>query len=388
MKAKSPGAGFRVLFTLLSAVIAAALILVGVSAAVLVYCNSAPRTGIRPVPGSGVTLENGAGETGDRELSERGPPDSQGAELLSGTVLFEVNEGESAYSVGRRLEQAGLIRTRYFWNILSRVNNEFLKAGTYRLQFPASQTEIRSALVAGRQILIRVTIPEGVTLKKIAGSVEEAGICPAESFLAAAADQAILDEYRIPGKTMEGYLYPETYYFPQDFPAKEAVHTMADTFFNRIAEIEPASAAMTPEELNAIVILASIVERECQVNDEAALMADVFLTRLEIGMALQSNATVEYVITEIQGKPHPVRQFNRDTEIDDPYNTYVYFGLPPGPIAAPGKNALDAVFHPAETEYLYFRVIDPDSGRHYFSRTFAEHLKAGENYVPRDNPAP
>jgi UPF0755 protein len=110
-------------------------------------------------------------------------------------------------------------------------------------------------------------------------------------------------------------------------------------------------------------------------------MAGVFYNRLSIGMALQSCATVEYVITEIQGKPHPELLYTRDTEIRDPYNTYIRPGLPPGPISAPGAVALDAAFHPAESDYLYFRLSDARAGRHYFSKTLDDHIRAGMLYV-------
>jgi len=134
-------------------------------------------------------------------------------------------------------------------------------------------------------------------------------------------------------------------------------------------------------ELNRRIIIASIVEREYRVPEEAAVMAGVFYNRLDIGMALQSCATVEYVITEIQGRPHPEQLFNRDLEIRDPYNTYIRPGLPPGPISAPGETALKAAFIPESTEYLYFRLIDTGAGRHYFSRTLDDHIRAGALYV-------
>jgi UPF0755 protein len=134
------------------------------------------------------------------------------------------------------------------------------------------------------------------------------------------------------------------------------------------------------------VILASIVEREYRLDEEAPLMAGVFKNRLDIGMALQSCATVEYVITEIQGKPHPEVLSTRDTEIRDPYNTYIRPGLPPGPIASPGMIALKAAFNPTKSDYLYFRLVEADSGRHYFSRTLDDHIKAGRLYTKRASP--
>jgi UPF0755 protein len=130
-----------------------------------------------------------------------------------------------------------------------------------------------------------------------------------------------------------------------------------------------------------MVIMASIVEREYRIDEEASLMAGVFFNRLGIGMALQSCATVEYVITEIQGRPHPEVLSTRDTEIRDPYNTYIRPGLPPGPICSPGATSLKAAFEPAPSDYLYFRLVEPSSGRHYFSRTFDDHIRAGLLYV-------
>jgi len=297
-----------------------------------------------------------------------------------GALLLEVKGGETAYSVGRRLENAGVIRSRYFWNLLSRFGKEYLKTGTYRIELPASQIRIRSILVNGEQLLVKVTIPEGVTLKKTARILEDEGICTADAFLSAAASREILDTYQVPGATMEGYLYPDTYLFPLSYPAIKVVNTMADTFFKRIREIAGEASSMSAEELNTRVIIASIVEREYYLPEEAALMAGVFYNRLKIGMSLQSCATVEYVITEILGQPHPEVLYNKDLEIRDPYNTYMRPGLPPGPISAPGETALKAAFYPAPSNYLYFRLIN-DTGQHYFSRTLDDHIRAGTLYL-------
>jgi UPF0755 protein len=279
------------------------------------------------------------------------------------------------------MEAAGIIRSRYFWELLSRLDKEYLKAGTYSFSLPATQLEIRSLLVSGRQLLIRVTVPEGTTLKKTARILEDAGVCAAADFLAAASEQDILDRYRIPGATLEGYLYPDTYLFPEGYPADLTVRAMADTFFKRLAELQPDSLSLSPAELNSRVIMASIVEREYRVDEEAPIMAGVFYNRLRIGMALQSCATVEYVITEIQGRPHPERLYERDTEIRNPYNTYMVPGLPPGPISAPSAVALNAAFSPVPSEYLYFRLVNPAEGRHYFSQTLDDHIRAGALYV-------
>jgi len=295
-----------------------------------------------------------------------------------GTYLIDIRRGETSQSVGLRLERTGIIKNRYFWNLYCRYKKEHIKAGTYRLELPATQMEIHNLLVNGREILHRITIPEGVTIRRAALIFEEMGFCTAEDFLTAANDPEIISFYGIPNDSMEGYLFPDTYLFPGGYSANQIVRKMADTFFAKIESIDPDFAGMDMKELNEKVILASIVEREYRVAEEAPVMAGVFYNRIRIRMALQSCATVEYIITEIQGKPHPNVLLYRDLEIRNPYNTYIYPGLPPGPISAPGIVSLNAVMNPAETNFLYFRLTDPASGRHYFSRTHDEHIRAGQ----------
>jgi len=346
---------------LFSAFFVGAVLCVGITAvAVIVYGNGPPPLAL-PITGEGIFVE------------------SEG--VSDAVIRFEVRKGESAQSVGQRLADAGIIRGRYFWSALCRFDKETIKTGSYRLELPANQMAIHRILVAGKQILMRVTVPEGLTLKKTASLLAEMGVCLEDDFLAAAGDPDIIALYQIPGDSMEGYLFPDTYLFPPEYPALKIIQTMADTFFLRIGEIDERALNMPPDELNRLVILASIVEREYRLDEEAPVMAGVFLNRMDIGMALQSCATVEYVITEIQGKPHPEVLLTRDTEIRDPYNTYIRPGLPPGPISSPGAVALGAVFTPAETNYLYFRLVDPSTGRHYFSNTLDDHIRAGTLYL-------
>jgi UPF0755 protein len=353
---------------LLIAFLISAVLFVGLAAVgVIVYCNGPPPLQL-PITGDGITDDGG------------GLPDAVRGEVRD-AMRFEVRRGESAQSVGLRLADAGLIRSRYFWAALCRFDPEPIKIGTYRIELPASQMAIHRILVSGRQILVRVTVPEGLTLKKTARLMEEKGICPAEEFLAAAADPETTALYQIPGGSMEGYLFPDTYLFPPEYPASKVIQAMTDNFFAQIGDIDERALTMSPEELNKLVILASIVEREYRLDYEASIMAAVFFNRLDIGMALQSCATVEYVITEIQGRPHPEILLTRDTEIRDPYNTYIRPGLPPGPISAPGVIALKAVFSPAKSSYLYFRLVEPASGRHYFSNTLDDHIRAGALYL-------
>jgi len=351
----------RLIFKLLNVFISLGIIVSGLILGGTLYFNSPP---------------SGPSALALAQAQNPNPPDTMRLDQ-SGALIMEVRGGESAQSVGRRLENAGIIRNQYFWNILARISGEHIRAGTYRIELPASQLQIRSVLTAGQQILVRVTIPEGLTLRQTAEILHDAGVTRADDFLAVAASREMLDAFNIYGQTMEGYLFPDTYHFPLSYPAQRVVAAMAGNFFSRLAQVAPESAHISPRELHERVIMASIVEREYRVREEAALMAGVFYHRLRVGMRLESCATVVYVMTEIQGRPHPQRLFYVDLRIQNPFNTYVNWGLPPAPIASPGETALAAAFRPIHTDYLFFRVSDPVEGRHIFTRTLAEHNAAG-----------
>ncbi|MDR2480982.1 MAG: endolytic transglycosylase MltG [Spirochaetaceae bacterium] len=296
-------------------------------------------------------------------------------------IRMEVREGESVASVGMRLEAANLIKNDYIWYTIFRLKQGYLRAGMYQFDQGLTLLSLYNLFVSGKQMLVAVMIPEGSTLKKTALIMEEAGICEMKDFLDSARNEKIVHEYNIPADTMEGYLYPDTYYFSLRYPANLVVRSMADTFYKRLMKFGIDASMLSAKDLFKKVTLASIVEREYRIKSEAPVIAGVFQNRLDRNMRLESCATVEYIISEIQGKAHPKRLFNRDIEIANPYNTYLYKGLPPGPIASPGAVALNAVFNPSKTSYLFFRVVDPKTGKHYFSETFDDHIKAGELLV-------
>jgi len=228
---------------------------------------------------------------------------------------------------------------------------------------------------------VRVTVPEGRTIGQTALIMEASGITGAAEFVAAASSREITESYGIPGDGMEGFLFPDTYLFPVGFPAEKVVRAMADNFFARLASIDDGLASMPPEELYRLVVLASIVEKEYRVADEAAIMAGVFVNRLARNIRLESCATIVYVITEKLGRPHPSRIFYADLELPSPFNTYRVAGLPPSPIASPGLLALEAAFRPAKTDFLFFRLQNEADGSHTFSKTLTEHDMAGGLFV-------
>ena len=187
------------LINLFSTIIALILILVPVLICIIMYFN-AP---VPPNKTNALFSQNDAIKRND-----------------DGSFLIDIRKGESSQSVGLRLERTGLIKNRYFWNIICRLDKSFIKTGTYKIIMPASQIEIYRILISGHEVLYKVTIPEGVTLSKSARLIEEAGICSAENFLLAAADKSLIGKYQIPNESMEGYLFPDTYLFPSEFPAE------------------------------------------------------------------------------------------------------------------------------------------------------------------------
>ena len=307
------------------------------------------------------------------------------------TVRIEIAKGTSTLKIAQDLQNAGLIKNAKFFYYFVRypkliktffskeelIEPIVLKSGIYHLQYGLNYAQLVNALSSGQQEYIKVAIPEGKTISQIGQILEDSNICTKDDFKAVCYSQEIINKYNIKGESAEGFLFPETYFFTVGMTAKEAASIMIDTFFEKIKSIEGLSEK-TPEELYDIVILASIVEREYRVEEEAPLIASVFTNRLKHNIGLYSCATIVYILTEIEGRPHPDRILLEDTKIDNPYNTYKWAGLTPGPISNPGLVALSAAANPPKTNYYFFQVADSQEGRHVFTTTFDEH-KASHN---------
>ena len=306
-------------------------------------------------------------------------------------VRFEVVKGDSIYKISENLQAAGLIKNQKFFYYFIRYPKLFkifykdqtipqpivLKSGIYHLNYGLDYAQLVNALSSGQQEYINVAIPEGKTISQIGQILEDAQICSLADFKAVCYSENILKQYNIPGQSAEGFLFPETYFFTKGMTAREVADLMIETFFEKIQSIE-GLAEKTPQELYDIVILASIVEREYRVEEEAPLIASVFTNRLKKNIGLYSCATIVYILTEIEGRPHPERVLLEDTKIDSPYNTYKWAGLTPGPISNPGLVALSAAANPPKTDYYFFQVADSAQGKHVFTSTFDEH-KASHN---------
>lgn len=301
------------------------------------------------------------------------------------TVVFAVEKGENLIKIAQRLEDEGLIKSALYLRIIAKLDdseNSF-KSGQYSLSSAMTTREIKDRIVSGTGINIKVTIPEGITLNRIADIFEKSGIVKAEDFLKIAYDRDFLDQYNIPNTNAQGYIFPDSYLFQQGTSARDVLAAILDNFYQKMEKSVPNYRTMSSEEIYSRVILASIIEREYRVAKEAPLMASVFYNRLENGIPLSSCATVEYVITEELGKEHPKFLTYDDLKIKSPYNTYLNRGLPPSPICNPGEVALEAAFHPAETDYLYFLLKNAETGEHYFSKRYSEHTQAKQIYLKK-----
>lgn len=296
----------------------------------------------------------------------------------AGFEVFEIKKGESVQAVAKRLHKSGIISSPLFFEMESRLKGVEGKihAGEYRLPLNLSARAILKLFIKGRTILHSVTIPEGLTLHEIAKVMEKSGLMNAEEFIIAASDSTILASFNLPWKNAEGYLFPETYSLPKGITPREAVKAMIKTFFDKVKNVLPENVVANPVELKKIVTLASIIEKETGAGHERKVISAVFNNRLRIGMRLQSDPTVIYAMPHFDGN---IRK--KDLEYDSPYNTYLYKGLPPGPIASPGLDSIRAALFPEKVDYLYF--VSKNNGEHQFSRTLKEHNNAVKRYQIR-----
>ena len=309
------------------------------------------------------------------------------------SVRVEIPSGMSVSGAAYLLEEKGLIRSAKAFYYIARypalkkylfkdagTESFVLKSGIYYVDPSMNIVEIQTLLSSGQQEYIKVSLPEGLTISKIAAELEENRICPAEEFVSVCKSADFAAENGIEGASVEGFLFPDTYFLTAGMSAESVAKIMIENFFAKIQEI-PTLAAMNSADLYQTVVLASIVEREYRVEDEAPLIASVFKNRLRRSIGLYSCATVEYILTEIEGRPHPERILIEDTKIDNPYNTYKWAGLPPGPISNPGLVALKASADTPKTNYYFFQIVDPAAGRHVFTTSFEEHIESHSLYT-------
>ncbi len=303
-------------------------------------------------------------------------------------VLFTINPGETAATIAPRLQRERLITDAqlFLWSVRYRGVDVHLEAGDYELRPNMTMEEIVDTFQHGRLAEVWVTIPEGRRVEEIAALLEEQGSVDAEVFMALAdaggfAYDFLFDRPQDAPSSLEGFLFPETYRIPVDYDATQLIDLMLATFGERFSSQMRQMAADKGMTIYEVVTLASIVEREAVIVEERPIIASVYLNRLEQGMYLQSDPTVQYALgyQEETGQWWKIpMSLEEDTQFDSPYNTYMYPGLPPGPICCPGLGSLRAVLEPAQTTYLFF--FSRFDGSHAFAETYEEHLRNQELY--------
>jgi UPF0755 protein len=294
--------------------------------------------------------------------------------------------GYSTHRIAAELRSAGIIRSQrafVLWHYLHRGRS--LKAGEYRFEKSRSIIDVQNRLARGDVYFRTVVVPEGYTVFDIARAVEAAGLGPAGDFLKAAqSDTALIADLDPDAHSLEGYLFPDTYQFSRMMNMQEMAAAMTKQFrqvANQIGLIDAKHAealAITriPLSVQTTVIMASIIEKETAVADERPLVSSVYYNRLQKNIALDADPSIIYA--ELLAGTYTGALHHDDMRFDSPYNTYVHPGLPPGPIANPGKSALEAAMHPAQSDYYYF-VADA-AGHHRFARTIEEHNKNVDAY--------
>ncbi|MBN2848164.1 MAG: endolytic transglycosylase MltG [Coriobacteriia bacterium] len=297
------------------------------------------------------------------------------------SVRVEIPAGAGTAEIARMLATVGVIENASMFRLRARLEgiDGKLRTGIYDLTTGMSyEAAVEKLLVGPPLTYVTVTIPEGFTIEQIAGRIEDATGISAEEIVALGYGQAVLFVDRHPyladayDGSLEGFLFPKTYRVVEGSTAEDVIELMLDQFDTELASVDLSYATERGLSLSDVVTIASMVEREARVADERPLVASVIYNRLEKGMRLEIDATIEYVIKE--NRP---RLLLSDLEIDSPYNTYRNAGLPPGPIASPGLASLQAAAEPADTAFIYYVLTSAD-GSHTFTETYEEFLIAKE----------
>ena len=281
--------------------------------------------------------------------------------------------------IAQMLKEKGIVKSTWLFEIAAflRGSATQLKAGEYVFSPDISLFEVLRKLEKGEIFHYAVTIPEGLTMRDIARHLGSMGLADQERFLRLCQDKGILQHYGIRAHSLEGYLFPDTYFLLKGMKEEEIIDRMVRRFLQVFTpEMEKQAKALGLSRHQAVII-ASLIEAETPLGDERYLVSSVFHRRLKIKMPLQCDPTVIYALSGKYGKRG--RLTRRDLGFRSPYNTYIHTGLPPGPICSPGFASLEAALVPARSSYLYF--VSKGNGSHYFSSTLAEHYRAVQKYL-------
>jgi UPF0755 protein len=286
-------------------------------------------------------------------------------------VFVDVPVGSGPAAIGRRLTQAGVVRDELSFRVALWRSGQArrLQAGEYRFDTPMSAREVIDKIARGDVFLRPITFPEGLTIQQMSQIYERDSGGSAADLVRAAGSAALIHDLDPAATDLEGYLFPSTYSLPRSTTASQLVERMITAFRDALAPEIVDRATARGFSVRELVTLASLVEKETARPEERPLVAAVYLNRLKIGMGLQCDPTVIYAL-ERAGR-YTGDLTREDLHVDSPYNTYRYAGLPPGPIAAPGRASLEAAASPADVPYIYF--VSRGDGSHVFAVTLDEH---------------
>jgi len=297
----------------------------------------------------------------------------------SRSITFEVQPGMTLKQVTLELFNQRLILSPSAFQAIAYIQDKEkqIMVGEFSLSPSMLPTEIILRLTSGKTILYPLTIPEGYRITEIASLLDTQGLASSEVFILQTQDKDLIKSMDIPTDSLEGYLFPETYYLSKLTPEKKIVQKMVNTFKEKVLKSQLLkSTKESPLSLHEIITLASLIEKETGLDSERKLISSVFHNRLRKNMRLQTDPTVIYAIEKFDGN---IRK--RDLKIDSPYNTYRYKGLPPGPISSPGIKSIEAAIFPIKSNHLYF--VSRQDGSHHFSSTLVEHNQAVKKYQLR-----
>ena len=286
-------------------------------------------------------------------------------------TFVDIPPGIGPAGIGARLVAAGVVKDAWTFRVAVLISGRAreLKAGEYRFDAPMTALDVVAKVARGDVYTRLLTFREGLTIAEMAQVFEERGFGAAADFTTAAQNAALIRDLDPAARDLEGYLFPETYALPRRTPASAVVEQMVAGFKKAFASELRAAAAADGLTVRQVVTLASLVEKETASGDERPLVAAVYRNRMKIRMGMQADPTVIYALQK--AGQYDGNLSREDLMFDSPYNTYRYAGLPPGPIAAPGRAALEATVRPAAVDYLYF--VSKNDGTHVFASTLAQH---------------
>ena len=291
------------------------------------------------------------------------------------TRYIIVRKGDSLSRIAAHLEEIGAISSKFNFVLFGKIlgKSRSMKSGRYAIEASYSMAKIMGMIAGGEATPFNITIPEGYTLAEMAGLLQDSIGLDVDEFKKAVSNPVVLDSLGIEGDNLEGYLAPSTYNFFYEQDASSVVAKMLENFYQTLPDSFELKANRLGLTFHEAVTLASMIEEEAMADSERPIIAAVFLNRLRKGMRLECDPTVIYALG---GLDRPL--LRKDLKYDSPYNTYMYYGLPPGPISNPGVKSLEAAVNPSDDNYLYF--VARGDGSHIFSFTLRDHINAKNHH--------